>query len=330
MRPSRMFMFATSSWLALAGLATLALPAWTFAADYPSRPVRLVVTFPPGGAADILARTISPTLAEQLRQQIVVDNRPGANGAIGFELVAQSPADGYTLLLGFTTGVAINPVLSKVSYDPEKDFAAVSMLSRTPMILIAGRSFPANSVKELIALAKATPGKISYGSPGTGNPNHIAGELFKSLAGVDLVHVPYKGAGPVMVDVIGGHVPIGFVTLAAALPQLRAGKLKSLAITSDRRWSALPDVPTMSEAGVRGLEVVEWFGILAPARTPKALISRLNEEIVKAVRSPEIQARLTEQGLEPVTTTSDEFVAIIRSDIVKWSKAIKQTGIRAE
>jgi tripartite-type tricarboxylate transporter receptor subunit TctC len=329
MRRIRTYLFVTSGWLVLTALATFVSPAWTLAADYPSRPLRLVVTFPPGGAADILARGISPKLAEQLGQPIVVDNRPGANGAIGFELVAQSPADGHTLLLGFTTGVAINPILSKVSYDPEKDFAPVSMLSRTPMILIASPSFPANSVKDLIALAKATPGKISYGSPGTGNPNHLAGELFKSLAGVDLVHVAYKGAGPVMVDVIGGHLPIAFVTLAAALPQVRTGKLKALAITSDRRWSALHDVPTMSEAGLHGLEVVEWFGILAPAHTPRAVISRLNHEIVKAVRSPEIQARLTEQGLEPVATTSDEFAAVIRSDIVKWSKAIKQTGIRA-
>ena len=319
--------FLTSVWLVL---STLSVPGWTFAADFPSRPLRLIVPFPPGGAADILARGISPRLSGRLRQQMVVDNRPGANGIIGFELVARSPADGYTLLLGFTTGVAINPLLvSKVSYDPEKDFAPIGMLSRTAMTLIVSPSFPANSVKDLIALAKATPGKITYASPGTGNPNHIAGELFKSLAGVDLVHVPYKGAGPAMVDVIGGHVPVAFVTLAAALPQLRAGKLKSLAITSDRRWSALPDVPTMSEAGVRGLEIVEWFGILAPAGTPKAVIARLNEEIVTAVRSPEVQARLVEQGLEPVTTTSEEFRTVIRSDIAKWSKAIKQMGISA-
>lgn len=315
---------------AAAFFLAMASPAWIFAADYPSRPVRLVVTFPPGGAADILARTVSPTLAEQLRQQIVVDNRPGANGAIGFDLVAKSPADGHTLLLAFTTGVAINPVLSKVSYDVRKDFAPVSMISRTPMTLITSLSFPANSVRELIAFAKATPKKVSYASPGTGNPNHLAGELFKAAAGVDLVHVPYKGAGLVIADVIGGHVPIAFVTLAAALPQVRAGKLKSLAITSDRRWSALPDVPTMSEAGLQGLEVVEWFGILVPAHTPRAAIAKLNEDIVKTVLSPEVQARLTQQGLEPVTTTSEEFAAVIRADIERLSKAIKQAGIRAE
>ena len=327
MHQKRTVLFQTSVWLVL---STLAVPGWTFAADFPSRPLRLVVPFPPGGAADILARGISPRLSGQLRQQMIVDNLPGANGVIGFEVVARSPADGHTLLLGFTTGVAINPLLvSKVSYDPEKDFVPISMLSRTPMTLIVSPSFPANSVKDLVALAKATPGKLTYASPGTGNPNHIAGELFKLSAGVDLVHVPYKGAGPVMTDVIGGHVPVAFVTLAAALPQLRAGKLKLLAITSDRRWSALPDVPTMSEAGVRGLEIVEWFGILAPAGTPKAVIARLNEEIVTAVRSPEVQARLVEQGLEPVTTTSEEFRTVIRSDIAKWSKAIKQMGISA-
>ena len=327
MHQKRTVLFQTSVWLVL---STLAVPGWTFAADFPSRPLRLVVPFPPGGAADILARGISPRLSGQLRQQMIVDNRPGANGVIGFEVVARSPADGHTLLLGFTTGVAINPLLvSKVSYDPEKDFVPFSMLSRTPMTLIVSPSFPANSVKDLVALAKATPGKLTYASPGTGNPNHIAGELFKLSAGVDLVHVPYKGAGPVMTDVIGGHVPVAFVTLAAALPQLRAGKLKLLAMTSDRRWSALPDVPTMSEAGVRGLEIVEWFGILAPAGTPKAVIARLNEEIVTAVRSPEVQARLVEQGLEPVTTTSEEFRTVIRSDIAKWSKAIKQMGISA-
>ncbi len=310
--------------------AALAIPAVVRSADYPLRPLRLVVPFPPSGAADILARTIAPKFGQELRQQVVVDNRPGANGVIGFDLVARSPADGYTLLIGFTTGVAINPMVSKVSYDPIRDFAPVSIVARTPMMLIAHPSFPGNSVKELIALAKAAPGKLSYASPGTGNPNHLAGEMFKSMAGVDLVHIPYKGAGPVMVDVMGGHVPIAFVTLAAALPHVRAGKLKSLAITSDKRWPALPEIMTMADAGLHGLEVIEWFGILAPARTPKAAISRLNEEIVKTVRSPEVNARLAEQGLEPYVTSSEQFATVIRADIDKWSKVIKHVGIRVE
>ena len=211
-----------------------------------------------------------------------------------------------------------------------KDFAGVSMLARTPMALIVNPAFKANSVNELIALAKATPDKISYGSPGAGNPNHLAGELFKSTAGVNLVHVPYKGAALVITDVIAGHVPIAFVTLAAALPHVRSGKLKALAVTSERRSPAAPNIPTMSEANLPGIEIVEWFGILVPAGTPKPVISRLNDEIVKAVRSPELHARLAEQGLDPVSTSVDEFAAVIRSDIDKLAKIIKKAGIRAE
>jgi tripartite-type tricarboxylate transporter receptor subunit TctC len=325
----RLFVAAAS--VVLLGMATIASPLQAIAADYPSRPLRLVVPFPPAGAADILARAVAPAFSERLRQQVVVDNRPGANGVIGFELVARSPADGYTLLLGFTTGVAINPFLgSRVSYDPERDFAPVSMLARTPMTLIANPSFAANSVKDLIAMSKAAPGKLSYASPGAGNPNHLAGELFKLAAGVNLVHVPYKGAGPAMVDVMAGHVPIAFVTLAAALPQVRAGKPKSLAITSDTRWPALPGVPTMAEAGLKGVDVVEWFGLLAPARTARAVISRLADETAKIVSSPDIQQRLAEQGLEPVAISSEQFAAVIRSDIIKLSRVIKQAGIRVE
>jgi len=235
------------------------------------------------------------------------------------------------LLMGFTTGVAVNPLLvAKIPYDPVKDFTGVSMLARTPMVLIANPAFQARSVQELIALAKASPGKIAYGSPGTGNPNHLAGELFKSMAGVDLVHVPYKGAALVITDVIAGHVPVAFVTLPAALPQVRAGKVKALAVTSDKRSPVALDIPTMSEAGLLGLDISEWFGILVPAGTPKAVLSRLNEEIVKAVHSPEVRERFTAQGLEPATTTIDEFAAVIKSDIGKLARIIKQAGIRAE
>jgi tripartite-type tricarboxylate transporter receptor subunit TctC len=299
--------------------------------SYPTKPIRLIVPFPPGGAADILARGISPKLGAQLGQQVIVDNRPGSNGVIGFDLVAKAPADGYTLLLGFTTGVAVNPVLiRKISYDPVKSFAPISLLARTPMVLIATPTFRASSVQELITLAKATPGKITYASPGTGNPNHLAGELFKLTAGVDLVHVPYKGAALVVTDVLAGHVPTGFVTLAAALPQLRAGKLKALAVTSDKRSAAAPAIPTMTEFGVPGVVIVEWFGILAPAATPSAVTSQLNKEINNVTQSPEVQARFTEQGLEPITATVKEFVSLIKSDMDKLAAIIKKAGIRAE
>jgi tripartite-type tricarboxylate transporter receptor subunit TctC len=317
-------------------LSALAAFAWsgpTLGAEYPNRPVRLVVPFPPGGgASDFQARTLGPKLGEQLRQQIVIDNRPGANGTIGLETVARASADGHTLLLGFMSALTINPVLySKISYDPVRDFASISMVSRPTLVLVANPSFPANSVKELIALAKATPGKISYGSPGVGNGNHIAGEMLKSIAGIDLVHVPYKGAPLMMVDVMAGQVPIAFVAMATAMPHVRAGKLKALMVISNQRSVVMPEIPTTAELGMSALEQANgWFGILAPARTPKAVISRLNEEIVKVMQPPDIRERFVAQGLEPVTTTPDEFEAVIKSDLVRWAKLIKQAGIRAE
>jgi tripartite-type tricarboxylate transporter receptor subunit TctC len=312
-------------------LTTLTSTGVSVAADYPVKPIRLVVPFPPGGALDILARGLAPGLASQLGQQIVIDNRPGANGAIGFELVARAPADGYTLLMGFPSGIAVHPaLLPKLSYDPVKAFAPVSMLASFPSVLIANPSFPASSVQELIALAKKSPGKLVYGSPGVGNVNHLAGELFKSLTGVDIVHAPYKGAALVINDVIAGHVPIGFVLLPGALPQVRAGRLKALAVTTDQRVSAAPNLPTMAEAGVPGLVLYEWAGILIPAGTPGEVISRLSQGISKALGSPELRQRWIEQGFEPRATTSDELAAIIRSDTEKWGRIIKQAGIQLE
>ena len=312
-------------------LTTLAPADESIAADYPVKPVRLVVPFPPGGTLDILARGLAPELAAQLGQQVVVENRPGANGVIGYELVARAPADGYTLLIGGGSGIAVHPaLLSKLSYDPVKAFAPVSMLATFPSVLIATPSFPANSVQELIAIAKATPGKLTYGSPGTGNVNHLVAEMFKSLTGADLVHAPYKGAALVITDVVAGHVPIGFVLLPGALPQMRAGKLKALAVTADQRVSAAPNLPTMAEAGVPGLDLVDWAGILVPAGTPADVISRLNQDIAKAVRSPEMRQRWIEQGLEPRFATSDELAAVIKSDVDKWGRIIRQAGIRAD
>ena len=312
-------------------LTTLASTHVGIAADYPVKPVRLVVPFPPGGTLDILARGLAPDLAGQLGQQIVVENRPGANGVIGYELVARAPADGYTMLIGGGSGIAVHPaLLSKLPYDPVKAFAPVSMLATFPSVLIATPSFPANSVQELIALAKATPGKLTYGSPGTGNVNHLVGEMFKSLTGVDLVHAPYKGAALVVTDVVAGHVPIGFVLLPGALPQLRAGKLKALAVTSDRRVGAAPNLPTMAEAGVPGLDLFDWAGILVPAGTPHEVISRLNQSISTVVRSPEMRQRWIEQGLEPRAATPDELAAVIKSDVDKWGRIVREAGIRVE
>jgi tripartite-type tricarboxylate transporter receptor subunit TctC len=312
-------------------LTSLAITDAAIAADYPSKPVRLVVPFPPGGTLDIVARGLAPDLATHLGQQIVIENRAGANGVIGYDLVARAPADGYTLLIGGGSGIAVHPaLLAKLPYDPVKAFAPVSMLASFPSVLIANPSFSASSVSELIALAKATPGKLSYGSPGTGNINHLVGESFKSLTGVDLVHVPYKGAALVITDVIAGHVPIGFVLLPGALPQVRAGKLKALAVTTNQRVAAAPNLPTMAEAGVPGLDLVDWAGILVPAGTPNEVISRLNQDISKVVRSTEVRQRWIDQGLEPRATTSDELAAAIKSDIDKWGKIVRDAGIRSE
>jgi tripartite-type tricarboxylate transporter receptor subunit TctC len=311
-------------------LITLASGVGT-AADYPAKPVRLVVPFPPGGALDIVARSLAPGLSGQLGQPIVIENRPGANGAIGRELVAKAPADGYTWLIGGGSTFAVHAaLLAKLSYDPVKAFAPVSMLTIYPSVLIANPSFPASSARELIALAKTTPGKISYGSPGTGNVNHLVGELFRSLTGADLVHVPYKGASLVINDVIAGHVPVGFVLLPGALPQVRAGKLKALAVTTEQRASAASNVPTMAEAGVPGLALFEWAGIFVPAGTSNMIISRLNQDISKVVLSPQTRRQWIEQGLEPRVTTSDELAAIVKSDVEKWSKIVRQAGIQAE
>jgi tripartite-type tricarboxylate transporter receptor subunit TctC len=320
-----------TAWL-LSAFTCFAASPLTLAAEYPIRPVRLVVPFPPGGAGDFQARTLAPGLSEQLRQPIVIDNRAGANGVVAIELVARSAADGYTLLLGYMSALTINPILySKLSYDSINDFSPISMLSRTTLALIANPSFPAASLKELIALARSSPGRISYGSPGIGNANHLAGELLKSMTGVELVHVPYKGAAPVMMSVMGGQVPIAFVTVTAALPHVRAGKLKALVVTSKRRSSAMPDIPTVSEAGLPGLEQANgWFGILAPARTPKTALSRLNREIVRAMGAPEIHGRFVGQGLEPVTSTPDQFTTLIKSDLANWAGIIKRAGIQPE
>jgi tripartite-type tricarboxylate transporter receptor subunit TctC len=311
-------------------LAALLCAGVSMAADYPVRAIRLVVPFPPGGALDLQARLLAPPLGVQLGQAIVVDNRPGANGIVGFDAVAKAAPDGYTLLLGSASGVAVNPVVIGNLPYAAKDFAPVAMLARGPSVLIVNPKFEARSVGDLIALAKASPGKLSYGSPGTGNPNHIAGEMFKSAAGIELVHVPYKGAAFVINDVIAGHLPAAFVILSGALPQLRTGKLKALAVTGAKRSPAAPDVPTMAEAGVPGVEIAEWSGILVRSGTPDSVVARLHAALRKVLDSPDVQARFKEQGVEPVSVSADEFAAIMSSDIERLGRIVRNLGIRAE
>jgi tripartite-type tricarboxylate transporter receptor subunit TctC len=300
-------------------------------AEFPDRPVRLIVPFPPGGALDILARGMAPSLEARLNQPIVVDNKPGANGTLAFDLVAKAKPDGYTLLLGSASSLAVNPMLNpNVPYNPQRDFIGISSLISISSILIVNPSFEAGSVQQLIALAQASPGKISYGTPGNGNPNHIAGELFRSKTGVNLVHVPYKGAAFVITDIIAGHLPTAFVTLPAGLPHVRTGKVKALAVTAEKRSAAAPQIPTMAEAGVPGVIYNEWSGILAPAGTPQPVVARLHREFNVTLSEPGLQARLVDQGFEPLLMSSEAYAALIRADIERMATLVRQLGIRAD
>jgi tripartite-type tricarboxylate transporter receptor subunit TctC len=318
--------------LLLAPLVLLGSSGAIATSDYPTRPLRLVVSFPPGGSADFQARILGPKLTEQLHQQIVIDNRPGGSGVVALELAAKSAPDGYTLLLAGMSHLTMSPSLfAKLPYDSLKDFAPISMTSRVTLALAAGTALPANSVKEFIALAKASPGKLSYGSTGIGGVTHLAGEMLKSLGGLDLVHVPYKGAGPQLIDLMGGNVSVGFLSLTSAIPHLRSGKLKVLAVTSKQRSRAAPDIPTMAEVGMSEIEIANsWFGILAPARTPAPLLSKLGAEIVKVVQSADVHDKFLAQGLVPASSTPEEFAALLRADRARWAKIIAQAGIRAQ
>lgn len=301
------------------------------AADYPSKPIRLIVPFPPGGTLDVVARGLSAQLGTDLGQPIVVENRAGANGAIAYEFVAKSPADGYTLVIGGGTALAPHPdILARLPYDPAKAFVPVAMLATFPSVLIANPSYPVNSVKELAAAAKAAPGKIAYGTPGTGNPNHLVAVWFQSSLGIDMVHAPYKGAALVVTDVIAGHIPIGFVLLPGALTHIRSGKLKPIAVAARERATAAPSVPTMAEAGLPMLDLADWGGILVPTGTPADIVSRLYRSVTRVASSPEIRNRWIEQGMEPKSASPAELAARVKSDVEKWNAIVKQAGIRIE
>jgi tripartite-type tricarboxylate transporter receptor subunit TctC len=309
--------------------AVLATPL--HAADtYPVRPVRMIVPYAPGGNADIQARYIAERLTDALGKQVVVDNRAGANGMIGMELAARSPPDGYTLLLVANT-FTVNPGLhSKVPYDTVKDFQPISLVGDTPLLFIGNPAVAANSVKEVVALAKSRPGQINYGTSGGGSPSHLAAALFEVTTGVKLVHVPYKGMAPANLGVMTGEIQLGFPSMTSVLPHVKAGKLKAFAITVKSRSALAPAIPTMEEAGVPGYEASIWNGLLAPAGTPRPIVNRLNEAVAQILKSPEAQERYANVGAEIRYNSPEEFQALIRSDLTKWTKVIRARGIRVD
>jgi len=302
------------------------------AQNYPSRPIRLVVPYPPGGPLDIMARAIGHKLTEAWSQPVVVDNRAGAGGNIGADLVAKSPADGYTLLMGAVATHAINPTLyGKLPYDPVKDFAPLALVAQVPNILVVNPAVPARSVRELIELARARPGYLNFGSGSTGSTGHLAGELFKTMAGVQMVHIPYKGGAPAMADLLAGQVELMFDNLANALPNVRAGRLRALAVTTLARSPAVPDLPTIAEAGLPGFDLTTWFGLMAPAGTAPEIVAKLNAEIVRALAAKDMRERLEKMGAEPpANNTPERFAAFIRAEAAKYAKVVKDSGARVE
>ncbi len=315
--------------VAAASFALLAGAGACHAQDYPSRPIRLVVPFPPGGPNDFVARAIGQKLSESLGQPVVVDFRGGAAGNIGTDTVAKAAPDGYTLLIT-SSGFAIAPATTKLPFDPIRDFAPISQTTAGHDVLIVNPALPVKSVKELIALAKQKPGKLMFASAGTGGTLHLHGELFKMMTGIDMLHVPYKGAGPAVIDVVGGHVDLMFVGMAAALPNIRNGKLRALGVSSQHRVASLPDVPTIVESGVPGFVASPFSGMLAPAATPKPIVAKVNAAVVQALQSQDIRERFATMEVEPKSSTPAEFGAYLREQIAKWGRVAKAAGLKPE
>jgi len=298
---------------------------------FPTKPIRLVCPFPPGGTTDLVARLVAQKFTEAWGQQVVVDNRPGAGGVIGTEMVAQAAPDGYTVLLGSITTHAVNPALYKsLKFDPIKDFAPVSLVVSSPQLLAVHPSVAAKSVKEFVALAKAKPGQLNYGSAGTGTSPHLTFELFRSMAAIDVVHVPYKGTGPAITDLVGGQVQAMITGVVALMPHVKSNRLRALGVTSTKRVAALPDVPTVAESAVPGFDVSSWFGVFLPARTPRPIVMKMNQEIVKILTNPEVRQRLIDQGADPASGTPEEFAAYVKSEMTRWGQVVRSTGARAD
>lgn len=311
--------------------AVLLCAAHAFAQTYPTKPIRMVITYPPGGNADLVGRAVAGKLSELIGQPVVVDNRGGAGGVLGTMITAQAAPDGYTIMLGTSAGMVINPLLSsKLPYDALKDFAPVSNVMILPQLLVTNPQLPAKNVKELIALAKAKPGSLNAGSSGVGTPNHLGTELLKGLAGVNIVHVPYKGGGQAITDVIGGQIQMAFSSVPAVLPHIKAGRLNALGVGSAKRTPALPNVPTIAESGVPGYEYTTWNGIFAPVRTPQAIVMRLNGAIVRGLASPEINQRFVANGGDPAPSTPDELRRYMIEESARWAKTIKAAGVRID
>ncbi|MEI6723644.1 MAG: tripartite tricarboxylate transporter substrate binding protein [Betaproteobacteria bacterium] len=316
---------------ALLSVALAGVPAVAQAQAYPTKPIRLIVTFAAGGGTDLAARAVAPKLAEALGQPVVVENRAGANGAVGAEATAKSPADGYTLMVGAAGTLAVAPHLNaKLPFDPFKDFAPVSLLATSAFVVSVNPSVKAQSIRELVALAKASPGSLTFGSSGTGGAPQLAGELFKSQGGVNLLHVPYKGLGPAITDLLGGQIQVVFADVGLVTAHLKAGRLRGLAITSATRSSMLPDLPTVSESGVPGYAAGTWYGVFAPAGTPGAIVARLSEEVRRALALPEVRAALVAQGVEAAGNSPEQYAAFLREEYAKWGRVIAEAGIRAE
>jgi len=326
MQPSRLATIAAVVGLCIS-LLLMQLNHAASAQGYPAKPVKFVVAYPPGGPTDILARLLSPKLQMAFGQPFIVESRPGAGGNVGTDFVAKSPSDGYTILLTASGPVSINVTLYKsLPYDPARDLTPVIHVASVPLVLVVHPSVPVKSVSELIALLKAKPEGYSFASAGNGTPQHLSAELFKTMAGVKMLHVPYKGSAPAINDLVGGQVPVAFESMVSVLPQVKGGRLRALATTGTRRSGLLPDVPTVAEAGVPGYESIAWYGVMAPGGTPKPIVDKLNAEISKALDTPELKQRLADLGSDSVHGTPEQFGGFIKSETSRWGKVVKESG----
>jgi tripartite-type tricarboxylate transporter receptor subunit TctC len=313
------------------GVVALAVSAPADAQVYPSKPVRMVLPYPPGGGSDTIGRPLAQKLSESLGQQVVVENRGGANGNIGMEYASRAAPDGYTIVFALTAQLAINPGLyGKVPYDPVKDFAPITLLGTGAYILVVHPSLPAKSLKELIALAKAQPGQIAYSSSGNGSGGHLAAELLNSMAGIRMLHVPYKGGGPALMDLIAGQVQVLFSTQLASWPHIQSGRIRALAVSTAKRPASVPDLPTVAEAGLPGYDSGVWYGVLAPAGTPRDIITRLNSEIIRALNQPDYRGLLVNNAIDPIGSPPEQLGQYIKSELVKWAKVVKDAGVRVD